>query len=140
MTPQRAKELIPIIEAIAKGKILEIRIKPNGKWLVNSFSNHGAAFENTNYDWRIKSEAKYRPWRMEEVPVGGLLRWKGESTNKSVILTIDNQEDVCIYFFNSLSEKSDRIPTYNYASTCLKDMEYSIDFGKTWQPCGVLES
>ena len=61
MTREEAKELLPIIQALAEGKTIEV-LHPNGgctetdKVYFNLPSNH----------YRIKEEPKYRPFKSQE--------------------------------------------------------------------------
>lgn len=63
MNRQQAKELLPIIQAFAEGKIVQFK---------NAFGNwvdccDGALFNYPPKDYRIKPEPKYRPFKnMEE--------------------------------------------------------------------------
>lgn len=69
MTPQRAKELLPVIQAFAEGKTIQYRFGGTGDWQDCSayveFVNGGV--------YRIKPEPKWRMWTAKEVPVGGRL-------------------------------------------------------------------
>ena len=62
MNRQQAKDLLPIIQAFAEGKIIEFRNKSFKEW---------AEIENPSFDpsitnYRIKPEPKYRPFRNAE--------------------------------------------------------------------------
>ena len=86
-----------------------------------------------NCDYRIKPEPKYRAWTIDEVPVGAVVRRKptkahGVGDRVTIIGTSDDK----VHCGDSI-----------HATTCkelLQEAEVSYDFGKTWQPCGVLES
>lgn len=84
-----------------------------------------------NCDYRIKPEPepKYRAWTIDEVPVGAVVRLKGEPLKRGVISSLI-PENPCyirvIHFGDMTCERA-------------KDLyEVSYDFCKTWQPCGVL--
>jgi hypothetical protein len=53
MTPERAKELLPIIQAFALGKVIEFRTANNSEWLVVKMPTW-----LDNCDYRIKPEKK----------------------------------------------------------------------------------
>ena len=62
MNRQQAKDMLPIIQAFAKGKIIEFRNKSFKEW---------AEIENPSFDpsitnYRIKPEPKYRPFKNAE--------------------------------------------------------------------------
>lgn len=62
MNRQQAKELLPIIQAFAEGKIVQFK---------NAFGNwvdccDGALFNYPPKDYRIKPEPKYRPFKNRE--------------------------------------------------------------------------
>ena len=62
MTREEAKELLPIIQAFAEGKIIQFRCK-TGEWLniLNEFD-----FTLSPDDYRIKPEPKYRPFQTQD--------------------------------------------------------------------------
>ena len=59
MTREQAKELLPIIQAFADGKTIEVRVG-NDSW-VKTDEVYGG--RNNDYDYRIKPESKYRPFK-----------------------------------------------------------------------------
>lgn len=64
MTREEAKELLPIIQAWAKGK--EIQFKAcSGKW-TDVEENEGLSFICLPSDYRIKPQPKYRPFKNQE--------------------------------------------------------------------------
>ena len=60
MTREEAKKKLPIIQAYAEGKEIEMFI--NNRWV--SAESPGFIMELKNY--RIKSEPKYRPFKTKE--------------------------------------------------------------------------
>ena len=70
-------------------------------------------------DYRIKPTATLRPWTADEVPLGACMR------NKSV------QYDRWIIVHLQYSSRNREEWLNNY--------EHSIDGGKNWLPCGVVE-
>lgn len=62
MTRKEAKELLPVIQAFAEGKTIEVRVG-NDSW-VKTDEVYGG--RNNDYDYRIKSEPKYRPFKDAE--------------------------------------------------------------------------
>ena len=57
MTREKAKELLPIVQAYAEGKEIEYR-GLDGAWLDNDDMDF-----NPNWTYRIKPEPKYRPFK-----------------------------------------------------------------------------
>jgi hypothetical protein len=80
---------------------------------------------------RIKPEPKLRPWKPEEVPVGALYKWNG---HVSVILA------VCDNALKFVDHEGDINGNFLDRGCISKKSEHSLDGGKTWLPCGVLES
>lgn len=77
MTRKEAKQLLPIIQAFAEGKTIEVRVG-NDSW-VKTDEVYGG--RNNDYDYRIKPEPKYRPFKdaeecwqetQEHQPFGGV--------------------------------------------------------------------
>lgn len=62
MDREQAKELLPIIQAFAEGKTIEVRVG-NDSW-VKTDEVYGG--RNNDYDYRIKPEPKYRPFKNVE--------------------------------------------------------------------------
>lgn len=70
MNRQQAKDLLPIIQAFAEGNTIEFRIKdgeePNGlrgwEWEEVDIPT----FDTRRYEYRIKPEPKYRPFKVAE--------------------------------------------------------------------------
>ena len=60
MTREEAKELLPIIQAYAEGKT--IQLFDGGKWL----DVYETDFHESTYKYRIKPEPKYRPFKSQE--------------------------------------------------------------------------
>ena len=60
MTREKAKVLLPIIQAIIEGR--EIQVNLNGEW-VDVDEKHNCAFLPESYEYRVKPEPKYRPFK-----------------------------------------------------------------------------
>jgi hypothetical protein len=74
MTRNRAKELLPIIQAFADGKTIEYSEDRNN-WEIA----HSPTWKSRYY--RTKPETKLRPWKPEEVPLGNVVKWKDARMN-----------------------------------------------------------
>ena len=64
MNRQEAKELLPIIQAFAEGKIIQIRKHGEEKYYDSTNSNLNFVLDH--YDYRIKAEPKYRSFANAE--------------------------------------------------------------------------
>lgn len=122
MTRERAKELLPVIQAFAEGKEIQIYLGYIKKW--DTITD--PLFDNSTY--RIKPEPKYRPWKPEEVPVGAMIRGTSYTTTRYLIVGITKDKKL-LFGTGAEQELNGELETY----------EHSLDHGKTWQPCGVLE-
>ena len=61
MTREEAKELLPIIQALAEGKTIEV-LHPNGGWT----ETDKVYFNLPSNHYRIKEEPEYRPFKSQE--------------------------------------------------------------------------
>lgn len=81
---------------------------------------------------RIKPEHKLRPWRPEEVPVGASIRQNIYLNLPSLILCV-NSRHVSVAWFSPVTRE------ISFTDLVIDKWEHSLDHGKTWHPCGVLE-
>lgn len=58
MNVERAKELLPVIQAFAEGKKIEYRMEYEDTWSVSFYPMWA-----DNHEYRIKPEPKYRPFK-----------------------------------------------------------------------------
>ena len=63
MDRNQAKELLPVIQAIINGQKIQVNI--NNRW-EDVDENHNCAFLPESYEYRIKPEPKYRPFKDAE--------------------------------------------------------------------------
>lgn len=116
MTREKVKEMLPILQAYAEGKVIECRTKPSaveGTYVPNDWAEMKeiAFWKNTEY--RIKPEPKYRPFanaeecwnEMQKHQPFGWIKSK-EDGSRSLITLIISEEDIdidinCIGGFNS---------------------------------------
>ena len=63
MTREKAKQLLPVIQAIINGQKIQVNI--NNRWQ-DVDENHNCAFLPESYEYRIKPESKYRPFKNAE--------------------------------------------------------------------------
>ena len=63
MTREEANELLPIIQAFAEGKTIQVRINNDSSW--TDLLDTKLEISNL-YEYRIKPEPKYRPFKTKE--------------------------------------------------------------------------
>lgn len=130
MTKENAREFLPLVQAMADGKT--VQVNTIGGWKeVEAFS-----FGSHPSDYRIKPEPKLRAWTASEVPVGKLYRRKSwpETDPQSKSLIIGVSYGKIAYYVSGSGFACDGL------SEALEYAEHSLDSGVTWHPCGILES
>lgn len=128
MTPERAKELLPIITAFAEGKAIQ-------------WSEDGCAWEDTGFPqfhvslkWRIKPEPKTRPWSSpDDVP--GPVCWL-KFTDFDVRMIVGIARHMILVSSAVLNGGISRISWYEFAQQ--SSWMHSTD-RKTWHPCTITE-
>ena len=61
MTTEETRDAVKVMEAYANGKKIQY-LDNNNKWI----DAHNPVFDWYNYDYRIKPEPKYRPFKTQE--------------------------------------------------------------------------
>jgi hypothetical protein len=123
MTKERAKELLPLINAYVEGKIIQFK-DLNNEWVDLPDPNFD---DNRINSYRIKHEPKYRPWTFEEAPLNVMFASKNTETKLRF----------AFYLVNPSGYKDFPGSIFTFEEM-LKDFLYSSDNGKTWLPCGTL--
>jgi hypothetical protein len=113
MNIEQTKEAIKVMQAFVDGKEVEA-LSPGKKWGRTPGPRWG--WDDTEY--RIKPAPTLRPWTADEVPLGAWMRHKQDVPHRWVIIDTGNALWWKAWF---------------------DDNEHSIDGGKTWLPCGVIE-
>lgn len=132
MKLHQAKDILPIIQGIAAGKVLQAH-NGDGVWK-DWFISDDIDFSAPPSQYRIKPEAKLRGWTAGEVPVDAIFRLKGDpSTWFRVAGAIKGHLKISL-----LEDYGSGFTTSDYWPLEEK-CEHSVDGGKTWLPCGVLE-
>jgi hypothetical protein len=114
MNIEQTKEAIRVMQAYVDGKEVEA-FSPCQKWERVTTPRWG--WDDTQY--RIKLTAPLRPWTADEVPLGCQLRSKSYHPDHRSLITTSG---------NSMTREG-----------WLNGYEHSIDGGKNWLPCGVME-
>lgn len=123
MTIEQTKEAIRIMQAFVDGKEIEMYSPTYLMWKAVP----SPFWDFSNFNYRIKPVAKIRPWRTDEVPIGAILRYKGNNHSTRTLIVCNQEKGLCGY-------------NTHFAYDYLRDyMEHSTDGGKTWHPCGVME-
>lgn len=112
MTRENAKELLPIIQAWAEGK--EIQLKScSGKW-IDIGENEGLSFRYSPSDYRIKPKLKYRPFKNQEEcwqemlrhqPLGWIKNECGNIFNIIAIFKDSIKLNECRAYYDDLCEQ-----------------------------------
>jgi len=113
MNIEETKECIRVMQAYVDGNDIEI-LGPVKKW--EPVNCPRWAWDDTQY--RIKPTAKIRPWTANEVPLGAWMRNKQDITRRWAVIDTGNEL---------------------WRQAWFEDSEHSIDGGKTWLQCGVME-
>jgi len=110
---EQTKEAIRIMQAFVDGKEV-ISMRTPTATADDPYWNWG----NDTKMYHIKPTAKLRPWTADEVPLGAQMRSKLDPSRRWL---------------------SCNTGTDNDRMELLETSEHSIDNGKTWLPCGVME-
>jgi hypothetical protein len=127
MKLRNAHYFIPLLQAAAQGKTLQCQSSSGEWWDVTENTEMG--FTGDPITWRIKPEQTLRPWKPEEVPVGAVVKM---TSQRCLIIAVNCNDKVVM-------ADSTKNEVYGYPIDMLIGSAYSLDHGKTWLPCGVLE-
>jgi len=115
MNIEQTIQAIKVMQAFVDGKEVEVK----GMLAGSVGMPAGAPCWNWQMmEYRIKPTAKLRPWTADEVPLGAQMRSKLDPSRRWL---------------------SCNTGTDNDRMELLETSEHSIDNGKTWLPCGVME-
>lgn len=128
MTREHWKSVLPFVRAFADGKPVEC--KSGNAWIVMRASDLND-FAGSACNYRIVEPPKLRPWKLEEVPLGDVIRHKKWSNGCVKLITGRVASNAIVnieYGGNWIS-----------SDTAFMEWDTSSDGGKTWLPCGVEE-
>lgn len=106
MTREEVKEMLPILQAFAEGRVIECRTKPSaakGTDVPNGWTEMKAVNFWGNIEYRIKPEPKYRPFKnaeecWQEMQKHHPFGWvKDRNGSKFVIENVDSRGFVEVY-------------------------------------------
>jgi hypothetical protein len=126
MTREKAREAAAVMQAFVDGE--EVQYSPKqGKGSSFWTTTDNPLWNWEHYDYRIKPAKTLRPWTADEVPLGAMLRYKG------------NQQSIRFLIVSNMERGIAGYNTHWPYQALLEEMEHSLDGGKTWKPCGVEE-
>jgi len=102
----------------------------NGKapfWLTSHEDLTTPDSSSVSYGWLLYTEPTYRPWRTDEVPLGAWMREKNGGL-PSLIVGVTS---------TNLGRGHGDWINFPYS---MEHYEHSTDNGRTWLPCGVLDT
>jgi len=126
MTRQKAKSMLPIIEAFANDKSVQ-HDGGEGDWCDTTDLDLSAS----SFYYRIKPEPKLREWKQNEIPFNAIYCAK---ENRVVYYPL-SQNNHSVSFCGC---EEPFIFTYELKEL-FEQFEHSTNSGKTWLPCGVPE-
>ena len=109
MTREKAKELLPIIQAFAEGKIIQDKIEGFTDWC--DTDDIDLEYEGQKIKYRIKPEQKYRPFETKEE------LWNEMLKHQPFGWVINENEDyLCFLYINQYEDKgfSSMFATYKF--------------------------
>lgn len=119
MNRQQAKKMLPIIQAFAEGKTIQVKAS-DGLWYGREGENCELNFNADPQVYRIKSEPKYRPFANAEEcwhemqkhqPFG----WLKSKTDKNYSFILEVDEDSCHFVGDESWSFADLLETETFA-------------------------
>jgi len=84
MNNKETLKCFDIMSAFIDGKIVQCKWRTDVEW--RELSTIDPVWNWTDFEYRIKAEPSYRPWRtVDEVPVGAIIRDKRSSNLRTMI-------------------------------------------------------
>jgi len=128
MLKEEAKDFLPIIQAWADGKTIQLQ-ESNCVWVDANCLD----FSRPLCRYRIKPEKKLRAWKTsKEVPIGAAFKHKGIEDWVRYPVLVTNEG----IFFVHPSTNTDSPHRFTEIE---REYLYTLDGGKTWSNCGVEE-
>ena len=129
MNQQNALDYIQHIKDFAAGKQMQIR-DSESTWDDIS-KKEDIYFDLPPENYRVKPEPKLRPWTMLEFPMFAIFKSRDDVFGIPVIA-----DETTAYFMN----RRGAMISYSYNKLADNKLNlHSLDGGKTWKPCGVVE-
>lgn len=120
---------IAVMQAAAEGKRIEFSHPVhNNEWRIITEPSWQWGVANYRVHPDDLNPKALRPWRPEEVPLGAQFRIYGAHGYRSIALAVRPSEHGVRFY--------DVVVT---TELLLSDHQHSLDGGRTWLPCGVLD-
>ena len=116
MTKEEVLEAANVMIAYANGKKIGTRPRRSTEPLLGIL--YVPTWNWEQKDYCVIPDPTYRPWTADEVPLGMQMRLKGNHQDRYAIVWVGLEVDRKLWFHLH---------------------EHSIDGGKNWLPCGVVE-
>jgi hypothetical protein len=131
------KEKIEVMQAFVDGKTVEVSrrsIRKGLEWFELP-QNEEPFWHWQDSDYRIKAGPKLRPWKLEEIPVGALMKLKSDNDNLVYLITgkAPYGSKSTLWLGQPCEEDGMSV------NLAFNNWLHSLDHGKTWHPCGVIE-
>ena len=115
MTREEAKELLPIIQAFADGKTIEIY---DEEWKTMVFKD--PHFDCAPSRYRIKPETKYRPFKTKEECWNEMLKhqpfgWVKDTSNRAFYSILEVINDGCVFAYGPVMPFDDIYKYHTFA-------------------------
>lgn len=119
MNREQAKELLPIIQAFAEGKTIQVK-GPDNRWYDYKNKTCKLNFNSDPQSYCIKPEPKYRPFKDAEECWQEMLKhkpfgWLKSKTNKNYSFILDVDEDSCHFVGDESWSFADLLETETFA-------------------------
>lgn len=141
MTPERAKALLPVLQAYADGKTIQYRLDHESTWLdvVHLWENDPECISSEKHHYRVKPQSKLREWKLEEANyhVGDWIRCKNwiAGWGPSLIIGSSNRGLEFVGNWNNL-----RVDRKTFQELLEEGYEWCPPKTNDWKPCGVEEA
>ena len=120
MTKEKAEKILPVIQAIINGQKIQVNI--NNRW-EDVDENHNCAFLPESYEYRIKPESKYRPFKnteecwqeMQKHQPFGWIKPKGDDTISKFMLIDSLMDEVVTVRTNIRFNYQELLEHYTFA-------------------------
>ena len=130
MTPDTKK--IKVMQQSIEGADIEYRwASSNDEKEWTKHAGPSPLWDWVSFEYRVTPKPKLRAWRWDEIPIGAAIRMKGIHKIRGVILRTGQD-----YYISSITQDSN---AGHHPNILAENFEHSLDFGKTWHPCGVME-
>ena len=116
MNRQQAKELLPIIQAYAEGKTIQVKLSDDFWYEYNG----KLKFDLDPQDYRIKPEPKYRPFKSQKECWNEMLKhqpfgWLKGTSNEALYSILEFTNEGCVFAYGPLMPFIEVYKYYTFA-------------------------